>query len=258
MRNVKIPATLIPLLYAQVAMAHQDAPDTSIVIDNQEDTYRRCLVVAETTPQAAIDMALRWRNLNGADPAQHCLAVAMMMAGDSEAAAPLLESLAEGSTATAPVRSGLYRQAGQARMDHADYSKALDAFLKAVALTDSDATLHLDIAIAHAATGDFWASIDDLNAALDANPGLVEALVLRGSAYRRLDFPDLAQDDLHRALGLQPRNTDALLELGLLARGRKDTDEARQFWIQVLEIAPSSPTADAVRQHLEEMDVQKP
>lgn len=232
--------------------------DTSIIADNQEDTYQRCLKVAGAAPQTGIDMALRWRNLGGGEPARHCLAVSMMMAGDSEAAAPLLETLAQSSTATAPVRAGLYRQAGQAWMANADYTRAVDAYVQAATLLARDATIHLDIALAHAALGDYWSAVDDLNTALDFDPFFVDALVLRGSAYRLLELPDLAADDLKRAIGLEQNNTDALLEMGLLARENGEDDRARQYWVRVLETAPNSAAADAVRRHIEEMDVIQP
>lgn len=256
-QHIFVLPILLSVCSAPVGAQSQDL-DTSIVADNQEDTYRRCLIVAETAPTAGIDMALRWRNLSGGDPAQHCMAVAMMMAGDSEAAAPVFEALAKSSSATAPVRAGLHRQAAQAWMENTDYDRALEALQQARALSEGDASLFLDLAVVHAALDDYWAAIDDLNEALDIDAEFATALVLRGSAYRVLDLKELAEDDLTRALSSEPNNIDALLELGLLARDAGDKAVARQYWVQVLEIAPNSPTADAVRRHLEQMDVQTP
>ena len=115
--------------------------------------------------------------------------------------------------------------------------------------------MFFDRAITHAALADYWSSIDDLNRVLDDTPDMVDAFVLRGSAYRSLDIPNLAVDDINRALAYAPENTDALLELGLIARYAGDKTAARLAWIQILEIEQQSPTADAVRQHLEEMDL---
>lgn len=262
MRSRKFTARLIGLagvgiVWADTASTQPNDLDTSIIADNQEATYQRCLNAAAVNPEAGMDMALRWRNLNGGEPAQHCMAVAMMMIGDSEAAAPLLDSLAISSSATAPVRAGLFRQAAQAWMAEADYNRALSALEKAQALLDREASIFVDLAVVHAALNDYWAAVDALNAALDLDPSLADALVLRGSAYRRLAFPSLASDDLQRALASDPENLDALLELGLLAREQGDNGAARQHWIRVLEIAPESSAADAVRQHLAEMDVSR-
>lgn len=262
MRNRNFTARRISLLWISLVLAGAAAAqpndlNTSIVADNQEATYQRCLNAAEVNPEAGMDMAVRWRNLNGGEPAQHCLAVAMMIIGDSEAAAPILDSLASNSTATAPVRAGLFRQAAQAWMAETRYDRALSALEQAQDLLDRDVSIFIDLAVAHAALDDYWAAVDALNAALDLDPGLADALVLRGSAYRRLEFPSLAADDLQRALASDAENLDALLELGLLARTQGDKTQARRHWIRILEIAPESPAADAVRRHLAEMDISR-
>ena len=41
-------------------------------------------------------------------------------------------------------------------------------------------------------------------------------MVFRGSAWRHLGQPDLAYDDIQRALAIDPQNADALLERGIL------------------------------------------
>jgi tetratricopeptide (TPR) repeat protein len=115
--------------------------------------------------------------------------------------------------------------------------------------------LFFDRALIHAALQDLWAAVDDLNRVLDIEPLAIDALILRGSAYRQLEIADLALDDIERALAMEPNNIDALLEWSLLARDRGDKTEARLAWIRILEIAPDSSTADVVRRHMEEMDV---
>lgn len=257
MPSRNLAAILISLVWAGTAAGQPNDLDTSIVADNQEGTYDRCLTAAEISPETGMEMALRWRNLNGGEPAQHCMAVAMMMIGDSEAAAPLLDSLAGNSSATAPVRAGLFRQAAQAWMAEAEYGRALSALEQAEGLLDRDAAVFIDLAVVHAALDDYWAAVDALNAALDLEPNMADALVLRGSAYRRLEFPSLATDDLERALASDAKNLDVLLELGLLAREQGDKAAARQHWIRILEIAPESSAADAVRRHLADMDISR-
>ena len=230
-------------------------PDTTIIADNQEDTYLRCLATAQGNPEIGMEMALRWHRLNGGEPAEHCQAVALMALGDWEEAANHFEILADQPTATAPVKTGLYTQAAQAWMESAAYYRALKVLNKAIVFSPENRALFFDRAITHAALADYWSSIDDLNRVLDDTPDMVDAFVLRGSAYRSLDIPNLAVDDINRALAYAPENTDALLELGLIARDAGDKTAARLAWIQILEIEPQSPTADAVRQHLEEMDL---
>ena len=83
----------------------------------------------------------------------------------------------------------------------------------------------------------------------------LEALVLRGSAYRILNVIDLASDDIDRALSTDPNSVDALLEKGLLAEAAGETDSARALWVRILELAPASEAGDAVRRHLERLDL---
>jgi tetratricopeptide (TPR) repeat protein len=245
----------LTIVFAISANTARAEISTAILADNQEDTYERCITLAQDDAEAGLDMALRWIGLEGGNPARHCKAVALRALGDFEAAAAQLEMLAEAPEATAPVKAGLYTQAARAWMDAAVYDRGRDLFSKAIVLNPNDPMLRFDRALSNAALADFWSTIDDLNYLLDVEPDNKEALTLRGGAYRRLDIPDLASDDIERALALDATYTDALLERGLLARANGDTDAAREAWIQVLQIAPDSAVADAVRTHLQDMDL---
>ena len=228
--------------------------NTSIIADNQEDTYRRCLSAAEVNPDAGLDMARRWRNLGGGEPAEHCAALAMLSLGDSEEAAHRLLDLAERSTGSHQVRAGLFGHAARAMMDIGAYGQAVEVLDEAIGLNGSDSAFFLDRALCHAAIENYWAAIDDLNVVLDRHAS-IEALILRGSAYRRLNITDLASDDVNRALAIEPDNVNALLEKGLLEQQSGDVVGARKSWMRVLALAPDSPAADAVRGHLERLDV---
>lgn len=231
--------------------------DTAIIADNLEDTYERCLDAARLEPEVGMEMALRWMRLSGGEPSEHCQAIALMGLGDTEEAASRLEDLADQSTATAPVKSGLYYQAAKGWMDVAAYERALTTLDKSVALSFANTAILLDRALVHAALENYWSAIDDLNEVLDIDSTAIDALILRGSAYRQLEISDLALDDIERALIADSNNVDALLELGLLARDREDETAARLAWVKVLELAPDSATADAVRRHIQDMDVTK-
>ena len=256
-RGLIIALTLTAWTYAASA---QDADaeitlDTSIIADNLEDTYARCLDAARMEPEVGMEMALRWTRLSGNEPSEHCQAIALMVLGDTAEAASRLEDLAGQSTATAPVRSGLYHQAARGWMDVASYDRALENLDKSAALSFANTAILLDRALVHAALQNYWSAVDDLNQALDIDPTAIDALVLRGSAYRKLKVSSLALDDIERALAADSSNVDALLELGLLARGRDNKTAARLAWVKVLALAPESSTADAVRLHIQNMDV---
>ena len=253
-----LPVFLLALLsHLAIAQAQDSALDTSIIADNLEDTYDRCLIAAQQDPEVGMDMALRWKRLTGGEPSEHCQAVALMSLGDTEEGASRLEQLADQSSATAPVRSGLYSQAARGWMDIAEYGRALSALNKSAALSNKDVEVLLDRAVTYAALEDYWSAVDDLNLVLDLSPNAFDALVLRGSAYRKLDIKDLAADDIDRVLAAEPNNIDALLESGLLARDRGDKTAARLAWVRILELASDSATADAVRNHIQEMDIRQ-
>ena len=247
-------AACIAFLTSSV-LAAPSALDTTIYADNQEDTYYRCLQAADTNPEIGLEMARRWIRLKGREPAQHCEALSLMSLGDAEEAALRMQSLASQSASNRSIRSGLWAHAGRAWMQVNDYSRALSAFTSALVLDDRDRGVYMDRALCHAALDDLWSAIDDLNRVIDSDPESLDALVLRGSAYRRLKLPDLAYDDLNRVLMGDPNYVDALLELGLLAENRGEKESARAAWIKVLELEPESAAGNAVREHIERIDL---
>ena len=259
MSGLKVSSLVACIFWCGTAVAQEEALtaplDTSIVADNLEDTYTRCLTAAQQEPEQGMEMALRWQRLTGGEPAEHCQAIALLGLGDIEEAAKRLENLADQPTAMAPVRAGLYAQAAQAWMESTAYDRALVALNKSANLKPEDAGLFLDRALIHAALQDYWSAIDDLNRVIDREPTAIDALILRGSAYRQLEIADLATDDIDRALAAQPNNIDALLERSLLSRDSGDKTAARLAWIKILELDPNSAVADAVRRHIEEMDL---
>ena len=95
------------------------------------------------------------------------------------------------------------------------------------ALNGSELELLLDRAITLASTGEYWKAVDDLNDAIDQDPRHAGALVLRATAWRKLENLDLARDDIERALAVSPGNTDALLERGNI-RSLRGMQKARR------------------------------
>src|SRR3546814_7040409 len=83
-------------------------------------------------------------------------------------------------------------------------------------------------------------SSDLLNLALETDPRRVDALVLRASAYRYVDAPDFALENVERALAIAPEHPEALLERGILRRLKGDVAGARADWLKLLEIGRAS------------------
>ena len=74
--------------------------------------------------------------------------------------------------------------------------------------------------------------------------------MLRGAARRHLGRLALAQDDVDRALALDPGDAEALLERGILRQRRNDADGARADWERTIALAPDGQAADLAQQNL--------
>lgn len=225
-------------------------------IDGGAGTYENCTRLAHTNPDAALEAALSWQDLGGGDPARHCAAVSLFHLGQFGQAAKRFEALA-GSLGEAPAaeRAAMLAQAGAAWFRAGDFERANAAQTAALALAPGDTELLIDRAMTLAAAQNYWEAIDDLNAAIDADPKRVEALILRASAYRFVDALPLAHDDAERAHRLSPDRPEVLLEYGILQRLAGDRDGARKSWLRLLRLHDGTPAADAARRNLELLDV---
>jgi tetratricopeptide (TPR) repeat protein len=215
---------------------------------NPQAEYAACMALAQKDPKAAIERAGQWEGLGGGAAATHCRAVATDASGDHAAAAALLEELASKGKSTPELTADLLRQAAQAWNKAGQSERAMGVLDAAVKVDPSLPGLYHDRAVMR---------VDDLNQALDLNPGLISALVLRAAAYRRLEALDLARTDLERARKMIPNDPDLWLESGLLSLAEGKSAQAREDWMTVLRLAPDGAAAVAARQNLERMDVRQ-
>lgn len=217
--------------------------------------YAACMALTADKPLDAFERAGQWEGLGGGLPARHCRAAALLELGEEEAAATMLEDLATGERASAPIKAGLLRHAAEAWRRAGQDDRALGVLDAALTVAPGDPQTLEDRAVLKADADRLWEAVDDLNAALEADPARISALVLRAAAYRRLDTLDLAQADLDRALRLDPEAIEAYLERGALALAGGRPGAARQDWMRVLRAAPDSPAAQVARSNLERLDV---
>lgn len=212
--------------------------------------YERCIGLAMVAPDRAVAEATRWRAEGGGDAARHCLAVALLQAGEPGRAATLLEELGTGALAPADARAALLGQAGQIWLSLDRPDRAYAAATLGLAARPDDVDLLTDRAIAAATQGRFEEAIEDLSRVLELRPARPEALVLRASAWRQTGHPALAADDLARALTIEPENPEALLERGLLRRDQGDVAAARRDLERVALLAPDQSIGALAREHL--------
>ena len=103
--------------------------------------------------------------------------------------------------------------------------------------------------------GQYKIAIEDLDAALAANPSMVQALILRASANRHLNKLDLALQDALRAIEISTDYPEAYLERGNIKRLLNDLDGARQDWLVLLTRFQGTPAADSAQRNLQKLDL---
>lgn len=241
------PAIVLIGLLSALPVGAQD-------IDGAEE-YRACMeLISNNRPLEALERAGQWAGLGGGMAAGHCRAAALLALDEPAAAADALETLAVEGRAEASIKADLLRQAAEAWRRAGQDERARGVLDAALRVTPGAPDLLEDRALLRVAAGEVWEAVDDLSAALDADPQRVSALVLRAAAWRRLEAADLAAADLDRALELDPSVAEAWLERGLLALEAGHRDTARRALIEVLAADPESPAADAARLHLERLE----
>jgi len=120
----------------------------------------------------------------------------------------------------------------------------------------SDAAVYIERALALALQGDYWAALDDLNAAEMLAPHRLDMLLLRATLYRLLELPELAGGDIELLAALAPENASVYLERGCLRAQMGDTAGARQDWTRALKLDPAGLVGQAAHNRLRLVDSQ--
>jgi tetratricopeptide (TPR) repeat protein len=224
-------------------------PEPPRLADGPE--YEVCLTLLRTEPEDAIAMAeaLEQRGI-AVEGARHCMALALLAAGEAERAADRLERLASASHASALARAAVFAQASQAWTMANQPGRAYAASTLALTLSPEDPALLVDRALAAAGLGRYDEALLDLDHALKLEPGRPDTLTFRAAALRHLDRQAEAMQAVEEALKQAPGQSEALLERGILKQLRGDTAGARADWQNAIANAPDSAAADLARQNL--------
>jgi tetratricopeptide (TPR) repeat protein len=213
-----------------------------------DDGYGACMALARTAPDKALDRAETLWTQGAANPARHCLAVALIAKGRLREAGKVLFDLAGQSAKAGPTEQAeLFAQAGRAWIGAGRSEQAEAALSRALLLAPGNGGYHIDRAVARGNAGRNFAALEDLNDALQIAPGNIEALVLRAAAWRRVGARDLAEQDVAEALRLDPRRAGAWIEWAKLAEAAGDTAGATAAYRQALKIYPSGPAGTSAR-----------
>jgi Flp pilus assembly protein TadD len=101
----------------------------------------------------------------------------------------------------------------------------------------------------------YFEALDDLNAAVDLSPNDPDIYAMRAAAYRQLDNPDLALDNVEQALRISPSHPGALLERGYLRRAKGDQVGARSDWLTVIQVMPGTDIASEAQKNIEKLEM---
>ena len=217
-------------------------------LDNQAQ-YQACMSLLDRDPAGALDSAVEWEKQGGGDAARHCKALALIRTGEVEDGALELERVAEAMPQTkAPLAAELFAQAGQAWIKAGNPQRALYAQNQGLKLNPKDVQLLIDRAMTYGTSGMYFEALDDLNVAAELAPEDPEVYAMRAAAYRQLETPDLAEENIDQALKLSPSHPGALLERGYsAARGRRRG--ARADWLTVIQVTPGSDIANEAQKN---------
>ncbi len=120
-----------------------------------------------------------------------------VIAGDTDASAPVLRRLREG------LQKGAYTNRGKAYQAKGDFKRAIEDFTVAIA-DDAHASRFVNRAEAYEKSGDAGRAIEDYTSAIDRDPTSAEAYYRRGTAYASVGRLELAKADHRKATELDP------------------------------------------------------
>lgn len=255
LRTVLVAAGALLIALPAAAQHLKPMPDLASTPDEIQ-RYQECLKTAEKTPEQGFEAAMQWRDTSGSNAAKQCVAVAMFYMGEPDEAADRLEQLAVSMKAAPPeLRARLLSQAGTAWSVAGNLERANAAITTAIQMAPSLADLYVDRSMVLAQAKNYWEAIDDLNKALDIQPGYGIALAFRAAAYRYVDSLDLAEQDANEAVRVAPEIPEGWLERGIIRRLKGDLNGARADWLQVLVRDPDGAAGDTARANIERLEL---
>jgi cytochrome c-type biogenesis protein CcmH/NrfG len=98
----------------------------------------------------------------------------------------------------------------------------------------------------------FMDAIEAYDKALEIQPNSPDVLTDQGVMFKRLGWFDRAIGNFNKANEIDPTHATSVYNLGVVYRyDLQDCPKAQQAWTRFLEISPSGPGSDRVRQDLE-------
>ena len=189
---------------------------------SEAQRYKVCLSKAYSTPSAAYEDAIIWRNEGGAGPARHCLAMALLGLNAYEDAAAQLEALAYApDIGDEALRTQVLEQSGEAWLQAEKPEDALRVLSRALETDKTNDAVYTNRARAFMALENINAAKADLDTALRLRPDNALALRLRAAVLLTQNDLGGARRDIEAALRKEPTNVEALLVRGQVREAQR-------------------------------------
>lgn len=253
-----LPVLLIALTCGAPALALEQGRENlftrdALQEDPAQERYRRCMDLARNEPEKGLAAAELWQDESESPAAaEHCAAEALIGLERYADAAEQLSALAEEVPESR--RAHLLADIGWSWMMAEQPEKAYAVQSTALEQLPEDVELYIDRSISLADMGRYWESVDDLNRAHDLAPERTDILSLRASAYRRVDAPQLALDDILRARELSPEDVGLKIQEGIMRAELGQAIRAATLWQEVINEQPGSRAARIAQQNLEQLE----
>jgi len=93
----------------------------------------------------------------------------------------------------------------------------------------------------------FDSALEIFNKVLEIDPNYIKALEARAVIYIQKNELELAQNDLERAINIEPENARLYFRLGQIYYRKKDLDKALEFFTKAIDLEPIYPAAYMAR-----------
>ena len=123
------------------------------------------------------------------------------------------------------------------------FDEAIQQLRESIDPRDDDPQIHLGLGIYDQRHGDIQDAIDEFQTTLRLTTDSAmkgDAYSNLGSAYRQVRDFDRARESFTRALQINPRQTVALINLGLLAQRENHYDEAIGYYTRAMSVEPTA------------------
>ncbi|MBO6085340.1 MAG: tetratricopeptide repeat protein [Acetobacter sp.] len=274
----------IIFLFCSSMLFHMEAlgVETRTKKQKQNWSINTCIAMVGDDPFGALAYAYEWQRQEHSYQAQRCQALALLYTGDEATAAKMLDELAQRAQNSFSSRTKgeilsyarIAAEAASAWLALGKVKKAQKIAAYGLSLVPNNQALLILQARALLLQGKMSQVVESLTPLLYQNQkdeqkdlkksytksyrnlhGKISAqvFVILASAEQKMGHLNAALDYIQQAIYMNPQDSVALLERGIIREQRGDMTGAIQDWQRVLEVAPDSHEANMAQQDLDVM-----